>query len=464
MKQGSSRWFALILMSVLLLGGCAQFSADGGMSKVAELAGQPVSRMKDANSAKRSEEAIRTALSQELTADSAVQIALLNNRALQASLAELGISEADLVRAGRLPNPILSFSRIAGSDVEIERAIGFDFLALLTMPTRIKIERQRFEQLQQQSALQAVQLAQNTRRAYYNAVASIESAHYLKQATEATSAGAELASEMKKVGNWSALDAMRQEALFNDALTQSELAEQVKLAAIEELAQLLGIDEVAAIKLPARLPDVPAALQPVDNPAQRAIDQRLDVQIARSNTIALAESLGLAKSTAMVDAIRLSYQNRSNSGEVRADGLGVSLILPLFDWTQSKSRRAQEQYLQAVHRSASVALRARSEARTAYAARKTAHALALHYRNKVVPMRKQMSDEMLLRYNGMLVSVFELLLDARAQILSVNSAIQASRDYWLAETNWQMALHGGSVVMNAQSAAPAAAVAIPAGH
>ena len=463
MRPSSSNSVVLLLMCTLALGGCAQFSADGGVGKVSDLAGHTILRIGDEKNAKLAEEETRSALAQDLTADTAVRIALLNNRALQASLAELGISEADLVRAGRLPNPFLSFSRVSGANVEVERAIGFDFLALLTMPKRIKIERQRFEQVQQQSALQAVQLAINTRRAYFNAVAAIETAHYLEQATEATSAGAELAAEMKKAGNWSALDAMRQQALFNDALTQSELAGQARLAALEELSQLMGLDDVAAIKLPARLPDIPAALEKIDNPAQLAIEKRLDVQMARSNTIALAEALGLAKSTAMVDAIRLSYINKSTTGEPRADGFGVTLMLPLFDWTQAKSRRAKEQYLQAVYKSADVAIRARSEARTAYAARKTAHALALHYRDTVVPTRKQISDETLLRYNGMLVSVFELLLDARNQILAVNSAIQASRDYWLAESNWQMALHGGTMAMNLTPAA-APAAAMPAGH
>ena len=119
--------------------------------------------------------------------------------------------------------------------------------------------------------------------------------------------------------------------------------------------------------------------------------------------------------------------------------------------------------MQAVYRSADVAIRARSDARTAYAARKTTHALALHYRDTLVPTRKQISDETLLRYNGMLISVFELLLDARNQILAVNSAIQASRDYWLAESNWQMALHGGTMVMNISPAA-APAVSMPVGH
>ena len=463
MRLNSSASFVLLLMCLIALGGCAQFSADGGVGKVSDLAGLNIARVTDATSAKKIADETRLALAQELTADTAVRIALLNNQALQASLAELGISEADMVRAGRLPNPFLSFSRLSGANVEIERAIGFDFLALLTMPKRIKIERQRFLQVQQQAALQAVQLAINTRRAYFNAVAATEAAFYLQQATEATAAGAELAAEMKKAGNWSALDAMRQQALFNDALTQSELAGQARLAAIEALSQLLGQDDAAALKLPARLPDIPAALEKIENPAQLAIDQRLDVQIARTNTIALAETLGLAKSTAMVDAIRLTYQNKSATGEPLADGFGVSLMLPLFDWTHAKSRRAQEQYLQAVYRSADVAIRARSDARTAYAARKTAHALALHYRDTVVPTRKQISDETLLRYNGMLISVFELLIDARNQILAVNSAIQASRDYWLAESNWQMALHGGAIVINASPAA-APAAAMPLGH
>ena len=463
MRRSSSNSVALLLMCSLALGGCAQFSADGGLGKVSDLARQNILRINDVKSAKIIADEMRLTLVQELTADTAVRIALLNNQALQASLAEIGISEADLVRAGRLPNPLLSFSRISGANLEIESAIGFDFLALLTMPKRIKIERQRFLQVQQQAALAAVQLATKTRRAYFNAVAAIESAHYLRQASEATSAGAELAAEMKKAGNWSALDAMRQQALFHDALTQSELAEQIRLAALEELAQLLGLEDVASIKLPDRLPELPSALQQFDNPAQMAIDQRLDVHIARTNTIALAEALGLAKSTAMVDAIRLSYQNKSTSGEQRADGFGVSLMLPLFDWTNAKSRRAQDQYLQAVYRSADVAIRARSDARTAYAARKTTHALALHYRDTLVPTRKQISDETLLRYNGMLISVFELLLDARNQILAVNSAIQASRDYWLAESNWQMALHGGTMVMNISPAA-APAVSMPVGH
>ena len=59
-----------------------------------------------------------------------------------------------------------------------------------------------------------------------------------------------------------------------------------------------------------------------------------------------------------------------------------------------------------------------------------------------MPLRKRISDENLLRYNGMLIGVFELLADARAQIASVNAAIEALRDFWLAQADLDMALLG----------------------
>ncbi len=101
-------------------------------------------------------------------------------------------------------------------------------------------------------------------------------------------------------------------------------------------------------------------------------------------------------------------------------------------------------YMQSVNRTAQVAVNARSEVRESYSAYRTAYDLARHYRDEVVPLRKRISDENLLRYNGMLASVFELLADSRDQIASVTGAVEALRDYWIAETNLQSALTGRS--------------------
>ena len=89
-------------------------------------------------------------------------------------------------------------------------------------------------------------------------------------------------------------------------------------------------------------------------------------------------------------------------------------------------------------------MRARSEVREAYSGYRTAYDLAQHYRDEVVPLRKRISEENLLRYNGMLISVFELLADARQQVAAVNAAIGALRDFWVAEASLQLALTGKS--------------------
>jgi outer membrane protein TolC len=103
--------------------------------------------------------------------------------------------------------------------------------------------------------------------------------------------------------------------------------------------------------------------------------------------------------------------------------------------------------------------------REAYSGYRTAFDLAKHYREEIVPLRKRISDENVLRYNGMLISVFELLADARQQIASVNAYIEALRDFWLAEAGLELALTGGSPGAMTQAAAPApSAAAASAGH
>jgi outer membrane protein TolC len=118
--------------------------------------------------------------------------------------------------------------------------------------------------------------------------------------------------------------------------------------------------------------------------------------------------------------------------------------------------------MQAVNRVAENAVNARSEVRQAYLGYRTSYDIARHYRDEIVPLKKQIADENLLRYSGMLIGVFDLLADARSQIASVNSYIEALRDFWLAQSDLQMALIGKP----SMSATPRAAAAAEnsAGH
>ena len=146
----------------------------------------------------------------------------------------------------------------------------------------------------------------------------------------------------------------------------------------------------------------------------------------------------------MVNVLHLGYGNVSETGEARRDGYEIEVELPLFDFGSSRIARAEAIYMQAMHRAAQTAINARSEVRQSYSAYRTAYDLARHYRDEVVPLRKRISEENVLRYNGMLIGVFELLADSRDQIGSVTAYVEAMRNFWVAETNLKTALTGRS--------------------
>ena len=184
--------------------------------------------------------------------------------------------------------------------------------------------------------------------------------------------------------------------------------------------------------------------------------------MARRGAESTARSLGLTRATRVVNVLEAGWQDQRQTGEARKDGYEIRLELPLFDFGSTRVARAEATYRQALHRAAQAGIEARSEVREAYSAYRTAYDLARHYRDEVVPLRKRISEENLLRYNGMLIGVFELLADAREQVAGVTGYVEALRDFWIAQTNLQTAMTGRSPAA-ASLAPPSSASAAPAG-
>ena len=441
---------AFVLPLLLALAGCVTLSPDGGIDKVQTLArdriGKDVTLPRTQIDGATTADATRELLGKPLRADDAVQVAVLNNAGLKAGLAELGIGEADLVQAGRLPNPGFTFSNKRNSDVvTIERTVMVSVLSLFTLPLAQEVAGRQYEATQLQAASEVVRLAGDTRRAYFAAIAAQESVKYFEQVKLAAEAASELATRMVGIGNFNKLAQMRQQVFYADATGQLAKAKLAAVVERERLTRLLGLSGADLdYRLPERLPDLPGSTFDPRDAERTALDRRLDVTMARRNTEAMASNLGLTKATRFIDVLEVGYKNESNTGEKRQNGYEIGIEIPLFDWGDAKLARAEATYMQSVHRLQSAVLAAQSEVRASYQTYRTTYDVARHYRDEVVPLRKRIADENVLRYNGMLIGVFELLADAREQIASVNAYIDALRDFWIAETDLQLALSGTS--------------------
>jgi outer membrane protein TolC len=439
---------AWVVMAAAALAGCASFSADGGFTPVQRTAEERLGKQlvwarSDAD-LDRIAQRVAQLLQQPLGVDEAVQIALLNNRGLQAQFQELGITEAEMVQASRPPNPGFSVGRsVSGDERERELGLHINLARLLMLPMIQRLEARRFERTQGEVTQAMLSLAAQARKAYYEAVTAQETVRYMEQVKQAADASAELARRMARVGNFNKLQQAREQGFYAEAALKLAQAQQAQHASRERLARLMGVwGEQVAFTLPQRLPDLPKA--PLDLPQveQVAMSQRLDVLGAKRAAEDTASNLGLTRTTRFINVLELEgHRSSSNEGH-RARGWDLKLELPLFDWGGARVARAEALYMQAVHRAAEAAINARSEVREAYLAYRSAYDMARHHRDELVPLSKLVAEENLLRYNGMFIGVFELLADARAQIATVNAAIEAQRNFWIAHADLDMALIG----------------------
>ena len=470
--RAPSRRLALpaLIVGAAVLGGCASFSSDGGFAAVEKTArdrlGKDVQVQWARSDADQDSIAKRVGelLSRPLTVDDAVQVALLNNRGLQATFQDLGISEAEVVQAGRLPNPGFSFGRSSrGDEREIERGLHFNIARLIAMPLIGRMEARRFEQTKAMVAMSVLTLAADTRKAYYNALAAEETVRYLRKVKQTADASAELARRMEQVGNFNKLQRAREQVFYADAALNLARAEQAQRATRERLTRLLGAwGTQTQFALPERLPDLPKDVLELPDIERVAMSQRLDVQGAKLAAEQTARNLGLTRTTRFVNVLELGLMRNSSNEAPTQRGWEIGFELPLFDWGGARVARAEGVYMQTVHRAAETAINARSEVREAYTGYRSAYDIARHQRDEVVPLNQRIAEENMLRYNGMLIGVFELLADARTQIASVNGSIQALRDFWIAQADLDMALIGKPSLASSTGAAAGPAMAAEA--
>ena len=465
----SRRSCRIVLLSALLLSGCATFSPDGGMTVVANVAAETINKdvasIRTEDDAERAKGIVQGLLRRSLTADAAVQVALLNNRGLQASYNELALAEANMVQETLPPNPTFSIFRIAGNGaLEAEAQIVGNILALSTLPSRSEIARQRFQQAQLRAAEETLRLAADVRRAYYRAVAANELVGLLTDAKSTAESTAQLASKLGQTGALNKLDQAREQVFYSETTADLAIIRQDAASSRERLSRLLGLwDGDLGFRLPQKLPDLPRRPLSLPGIEVDAVEHRIDLQIARIELVALAKSLNLTEATRFVtllDVAGVDRKTRDPSGlTYRERGFDVQFQIPIFDGGEVRVRQAAETYNQAFNRLTEKAVNVRSEARDAFRVYRSAYDIAGHYQREILPLRKIISDEMQLRFGSMQDDVFAVLTEARLRIASLRAAIEAKREFWLAQSELKTAVNGGGGETQTQTRTPVTAQA-----
>ncbi len=438
----------LSLLVSVASAGCAGLSASSavdGTSAWLQRAKVPAALAVDDTSRPRFAQYRARLLDEELDESRAVELALAASPRGQFLLAESWAAQAATAQAGAAPSLTLGLERITRGDERVTgRSLGFSLVDWLTWPLRSRAADRSLAVQRLQLAQELLALQARVRQQWVRAVASAQLLTYHGQVQDAAQASAELAERMQQVGNYSRLQRAREQVFLADATVQLARAQHQARVEHETLVRLLGLStrESQTLRLPQRLPDVPSAARSAAEVTQAAQGERIDLALAYAQWQQAAGTHNLVWTTWADVGLTLG---REREGAARARSTELEWHLPLLDTAQLRSQSTEAAAQAAASRLELAANDAASELRERYSSYRSAHELALHARETVVPLRKTITDEMLLKYNGMLVGVFELMADARSQVGAVITAIEAQRDFWLAHSALDAAVLGAPV-------------------
>lgn len=448
---------------VALLGaGCASVSPERGHDQVSALVGQRTGHKTQWEKGPPDDAQIaqwlRGLTSGGLTRAHAVEIALVNNPDLQATYEELGVAQADMVQAGLLRNPSfgaeLGFRTNSGANDELRFSLVQDFLDLFVLPLRKEIARDQFEADTLRVAHHALEVVAEVEKAFVATLAGSELVVFRRAVLEGAGAAAELSQRQFEAGNISELDHQTQRAMYEQARLDLAREEVGFLEARERVNRLLGLwGETTSWRLADTLPPLPAAEQRLEHLESLAMRQRLDVAVARRQAALLSKAVDLARTSRLFGRIDVGVDMHRDPDGPRLLGPNLVIDLPIFDQRQAVIARLEAQKRQQERKLSGVAIDARSEVRLAEVRVRAARQTVVHYRDVLLPLRKTIADQALLHYNGMFISLYQLVAVKEAEVEARRGYLEALRDYWSARAELTRVVGGGLPIEQPRTAA-----------
>lgn len=455
MTAGAKRIW--VLLGAPLLVGCTLSAKGNGFDDVRnvvdERVGQRVEWKTDSPEDAAIDDSVRKLLEHELTADTAVQIALLNNRNLQATYEELGVARADLIQAGLLRNPVVTFERrFTGQALELD--IAQEFIELLTRPLRKRVAAAAFGAAKLRVSAAVLDLAAEVRAGFFELQGTEQMADMRRQVLVGTQASSELAQRMHDAGNITDLDLRMEQRFVRQAQLDLAAAEMETTQLRERLNTLMGLwGWDTTWRISARLPDLPSPETPLSGLESLAVSERLDLAAARRDITTAAETLGLTNALRWVPGLSgYAHTEREPDGKTTI-GPGIEILLPIFDWGQAAVPRDRALLRQKQQRYIALAVEIRSDVRAAYSRMRTARDRAEFYRLTVLPLQTEILADAQLQYNAMILGPLELFQLKQAEIDAGREYIEALRDYWIARSEIERAVGGRIEKVKADEAA-----------
>ena len=449
----SSRFRKMILPAVALFAtACAapQASLDRVQTTVAEQTGKRIHWNRGGVEDAQIEQGVQTLLRRELTAERAVQVALLNNRELQARFEEIGIAQADVIQAGLISNPNFAgsfrFPDRSPSGTNIEYSIAQNLLDLLVLPLRKRIAAAQLAQTETHVADEVLKLVAEVKIAFYNMQARQQLLDRLRVISETSETAVEFTKRLHDAGNTSDLELANQEGSYEQSRLEVAQTELQVRRDRERLNRLLGLwGANASWTMGDHLPELPGSEGSLQKLESRAIAQRLDLQAARMRLDLIGQSLALRTKTRYLPAgIKIGVDTERETDSQRVTGPILDLELPIFNQGQGEIAKLTAQYRQAQRELEALAVNVRSEVREARDQLIAARDLTSYIGKRLLPTQQKALNLTLQQYNFMLKGAYDLLLAKQNEVAAERSYIEAWRDYWIARAELERAV-GGSL-------------------
>jgi len=430
----------------LVLPSCASVPRDAGTSDVQQAItqrGGPAVEWR-AQPATADDDRVATMLQDELTADEAVSIAMVNNPRLQVTLAELGIARADLIQASTISNPIFEFEiRFPGEPYRpYELRLAQSIIELIQLPRRRALGRAAFDASQMRVSSEILRFAGDVRGDYFELLAATQHVALSRGIMEAAQTAAEVAIRQHRAENITDLDLENEQALYEQAKLDVARAEQKVLMTREQLLRSMGLRNASTEwRVPPAFPPLPESELDQPNLERLAAAQRLDIAIARRELDAAQRQVPLTRLAVLEEMVLDVHYEREPDG-ARTIGPGIEFPIPIFNTGRAGRTRAEAQFLRARHVLNALEMESSSRLRSARTSLAEARARVEYYRDVIVPRRTRIVELTKLEHNAMLVGIFQLLQARQNEMQARRDFIEAQREYWTTRTSLDAVLMG----------------------